>query len=143
MTSKPPRPAFLYGTLCARPLLPWVLTGDAAQVEGIATLVCPAKAEGFVRYSLRSRGNPAAKLDDFEGEVYRVEAVQAASLDSKTTVESGIYSWDGDREMVSDTLRDLDWFIWESLQDWINFFFFRDWSWWDKMKIEDKEMVLG
>ncbi|KAK2011916.1 hypothetical protein LZ32DRAFT_659213 [Colletotrichum eremochloae] len=124
MTSKPPRPALLYGTLGAKPLLPWVLTGDAAQVEEIVTLVCPAKAEGVVRYSLRGRGYPAAKLDDFGGKVYRVEAVQAASLDSKTTVEAGIYSWDGDRKMVSDTPWDLDWFIRERLQDWINFFFF-------------------
>lgn len=145
----PPRPVFIYGTLCAKPLLAWVVTGNATQTDEITALICPAKVENIARYALHGRDYPAAikehassikgyllqpqtlsqrrKLDDFEGEVYQVETVQVMRLghDGETVesvVEADIYLWNGDKDMVSDQAWDLDWFLRESLEDWIDLF---------------------
>ncbi|KAK1984109.1 hypothetical protein LZ30DRAFT_712455 [Colletotrichum cereale] len=144
-----PRPVFVYGTLCAKPLLAWVLTGNATQIEEISALICPAKVENVARYSLYGCDYPAAvkehgssingyllrpqtlaqrkKLDDFEGEVYQVNTIQAMlfSHDGETVeslIEADIYLWDGDKDLVSTQSWDLEWFFQERLEDWICLF---------------------
>lgn len=144
-----PRPVFIYGTLCAKPLLAWVLTGNAAHVDKITTLLSPAKVENVARYSLHGCDYPAAikedgssihgyilqpktlsqrrKLDDFAGEVYKVETVQAIQLGDdgekvEGVVQADIYLWNGDKDMVSNEAWDFEWFIRERLEDWIDLF---------------------
>ncbi|KAG9258053.1 uncharacterized protein F5Z01DRAFT_644984 [Emericellopsis atlantica] len=55
-----PRPVFIYGTLCAKPLLAWALTGSAAHVDQITVLISPAKALNVARYSVHGCDYPAA-----------------------------------------------------------------------------------
>ena len=144
-----PRLVFIYGTLCAEPLLAWVLTGDATQVDETSTLISPARADNVARYSLHGRDYPAAvkessssingyllqpqtlsqrkKLDDFEGEIYQVETVQVTQYrpDGETVegvVEADMYLWNGDKELLSDQRWDLEWFRRERLEDWIDLF---------------------
>ena len=105
MTTTQPKPVFVYGTLCATPLLAWALTGNSSQVSTIKPLICPARVDGFARYCLHGRDYPAAvecegseihgylvnfrtssqrkKLDDFEGEVYKAYPVQVHLLDDR------------------------------------------------------------
>lgn len=143
------RPVFIYGTLCAKPLLAWALTGDATKTEEISALLRPAKVENIARYALHGLYYPAAirepgsyidgyllqpktcsqrkKLDDFEGEVYQTETVQARLLsdgsgNAESLIEADIYLWNGDKDLVSDKSWDLDWFVRERLEDWIGLF---------------------
>ncbi|WQF84616.1 Putative gamma-glutamyl cyclotransferase, protein AIG2 [Colletotrichum destructivum] len=144
-----PKPVFIYGTLCAKPLLAWALTGDATKTEEISALLRPAKVENIARYALHGLDFPAAirepgsctdgylfqpktcsqrkKLDDFEGEVYQNETVQARlssdeSGNTASLIEADIYLWNGDKDLVSDKSWDLDWFVRERLEDWIGLF---------------------
>lgn len=95
----PPRQMFLYGTLCALPLLAWALTGDSANVEVVRPMCQPGRVHGYARRSLYNKDFPAViaaindsvdgyiitfqntsqwkKLDDFEGELYRPVLVTA------------------------------------------------------------------
>lgn len=143
------RPIFIYGTLCARPLLAWVLTGDATQIDAVSRIIFRAHAEDVARYSLRGCDYPAAirepgstlrgyllhpettsqrrKLDDFEGEVYHVESVRVTILaegngKGQGKVDADIYLWKGDKSKLSGELWDLEWFIKERLEDWIDLF---------------------
>ncbi|KAK1524795.1 hypothetical protein CPAR01_13743 [Colletotrichum paranaense] len=144
-----PRPVFLYGTLCALPLLAWVLTGDATQVKEISALIRTAKVENVARYSLHGCDYPCAirehgsyingyflqpqtlsqrkKLDDFEGEVYQVNPIQAMVLSHggetvESLIEADIYLWNGDEDLVAYQSWDLEWFLQERLKDWIELF---------------------
>ncbi|KAH6889481.1 hypothetical protein B0T10DRAFT_488048 [Thelonectria olida] len=142
-----PRPVFIYGTLCAKPLLAWVLTGDATRIEEISALIRTAKVNGIARHALHGCDYPAAikehsssidgylvqpqtvsqrkKLDDFEGEVYQVHTVQAMLFHSETVesfIEADIYLWNGNADQVSNKSWDLEWFIKERLEDWIDLF---------------------
>ncbi|SPQ21913.1 cd2a9a11-c406-497c-b1d9-ea9abf319348 [Thermothielavioides terrestris] len=149
--STQPRPIFIYGTMCALPLLSWVLTGDASNVDSVSALVRQARVSGYSRFSLHNRDYPAAvkqdnisssidgylltpqtasqrrKLDDFEGEAYTPTLVTVTILDSNgepsgETVDADMYVWNGDMEAVSSEPWDLDAFIRERLADWIDLF---------------------
>jgi len=141
--SSKPRPLFIYGTLRARPLLAWALTGDAANTEPISALARPAKVQGYVRYTVRSRDYPAVikkdghevegdlltletksmrkKLDDFEGEIYTATSVDVV-LEDGSVVEADMYVWAGDQDALSDEPWELDSFVKERLQDWLDLF---------------------
>ncbi|KAK1490737.1 hypothetical protein CCUS01_14394, partial [Colletotrichum cuscutae] len=144
-----PKTVFLYGTLCALPLLTWVLTGDATQVKEISALIRTAKVENVARYSLhgcdyscafREHGSyingyllqpqtlsQRKKLDDFEGEVYQVNPIQAMVLSHggetvESLIEANIYLWNGDEDLVAYQSWDLEWFLQERLKDWVELF---------------------
>lgn len=96
---------FIYGTVCAMPLLAWILTGDgrnAENIEMVKSMCRPARVQGFIRRSVNGSDHPAViravednldevdgfvitlrnasqrrKLDDFEGETYRPIRVTA------------------------------------------------------------------
>lgn len=37
-------------------------------------------------------------------------------------IEADIYLWDGDKDLVSDQSWDLEWFLRETLEDWLDLF---------------------
>ncbi|RSL68849.1 hypothetical protein CEP53_002397 [Fusarium sp. AF-6] len=140
-----PRPLFVYGTLRALPLLAWALTGDASNTSSVAPLARPAKVHGYARHALKNRDYPAVvkhtnetstvdgylltlqttsqrkKLDDFEGETYKVTAVMV-ELEDGSIVDADMYVWDGDMNDVSTEPWELDMFVKERLEDWIDLF---------------------
>ncbi|KAL6301125.1 hypothetical protein BKA93DRAFT_828547 [Sparassis latifolia] len=121
-----PRPLFLYGTLLCRPLLAWLLTGDPHRTSLIEDVTAPARLRDFVRTPLRGCDYPALvpasgrevqglllrlqstsqrrKVDDFEGETYRVTAVRVRSVGDDDgegkEIEADAYVWAGQPEMV-------------------------------------------
>ncbi|KAF5657172.1 hypothetical protein FDENT_14221 [Fusarium denticulatum] len=135
------RPLFIYGTLRARPLLAWTLTGDAANTEPISALARPAKVSGYARYTVRSRDYPPIikkdghevdgdlliletksqrkKLDDFEGEIHTATSVHVV-LEDGSVVEADMYVWAGDHDALSDEPWELDTFVKERLEDWLD-----------------------
>ncbi|KAF5979618.1 hypothetical protein FBULB1_5640 [Fusarium bulbicola] len=141
--SSQPRPLFVYGTLRALPLLAWALTGDATKISTVEAFARPAKVSGYARYTVNYRDYPAVikkddhevdgyvllletnsqrkKLDDFEGELYNPTAI-LATLDDGTTMEADIYLWGGDFEALSTEPWELDAFIKERLEDWLDLF---------------------
>jgi len=63
------------------------------------------------------------KLDDFEGEAYMVTPVQVTVVGEEgRMVDADIYLWNGKRNAVSVDRWDLDMFIREHLDDWIELF---------------------
>lgn len=146
----PPRQLFIYGTLCAMPLLAWALTGDSANVKAVRPMCQPGRVHGYARRSLYNKDFPAVieaisssvdgyiitfqntsqrrKLDDFEGEQYRAVLVTAevGSMSGEAraaqTVEVDMYLWNGDVEAVSTEPWSLERFIEERLQDWLDLF---------------------
>lgn len=144
-----PRPLFVYGTLCAMPLLAWALTGDASNAKSISSLARPARVYGYKRFSLHNRDYPAAikhdpqssvdgylitletasqrrKLDDFEGETYEPTPVAVEILgpgdEPCETLEADMYVWNGEADLVSHEPWNLETFIRERLEDWIDLF---------------------
>ncbi|KAH8912920.1 hypothetical protein BR93DRAFT_872735 [Coniochaeta sp. PMI_546] len=149
--SRSPKPLFIYGTLRALPLLAWALTGEATQVDAIKGMLHKATVSGYRRCALHGCDYPAAikdenssidgyvlllettsqrkKLDDFEGEVYKVIPVTASiakdSEDDKQeeeTIEVDMYVWDGDMTNVSPEPWELELFIADRLDDWLCLF---------------------
>ncbi|KAM3429169.1 hypothetical protein MY4824_008424 [Beauveria thailandica] len=150
-SSKTPRPLFIYGTLQAKPLLAWALTGDSSRVADIAHMLKPALVSKYIRLAVRNGDYPAVvrgsreedcvdgyllqvdttsqrkKLDDFEGEIYVVESTPAKLLGinghpTGETVDADIYVWAGDEEMLEEKPWELEWFIKERLDDWLDLF---------------------
>ncbi|KAJ4152400.1 hypothetical protein NW754_004195 [Fusarium falciforme] len=143
--STTPRPLFVYGTLRALPLLSWALTGDASNTKAVLPLLHPAKVHGYARFAIHNRDYPAVvkhadassavdgyllllqttsqrkKLDDFEGEAYKVTPV-TVELGDGTTIDGDMYVWDGDMSDVSTEPWELDTFVKERLEDWIDLF---------------------
>lgn len=132
-----PRPLFIYGTLCALPLLAWTLTGDATNLSDVSRLIQPAKVYGYAWFSLQDYYPAAIKhephssidgylltpettsqrkrLDAFEGEAYEPVPVDVVVLGpGKTpqdeTVEADIYLWVGDANALTTTSWDLETF---------------------------------
>ena len=125
--SAQPRPLFIYGTLCAIHFLAWALTGDASNIEMVSSLVRPAKVKGYSRFSVHHADYPAVikdnaeasidgllltpetvtqrrKLDDFEGETYKITSVIATFFDAKgklEMIEADMYIWDGEKEKLT------------------------------------------
>ncbi|KAI0533597.1 AIG2-like protein [Xylaria digitata] len=100
-----PRPLFIYGTLRALPLLAWALTGDASNISA------------------------RKKLEDFEGEAYKLESVAVTVLgadennqEENEIVEADIYLWAGDADALTVSPWDLKTFEEERLGDWIDLF---------------------
>ncbi|KAM0418723.1 hypothetical protein ACHAPT_012321 [Fusarium lateritium] len=140
-----PRPLFVYGTLRALPFLAWALTGDTSNTSVVAPLAHPAKVHGYARYAVKHSDCPAVvrhsdetstvdgyllvlettsqrkKLDDFEGEAYKVTAV-SVELEDGSMVDGDMYVWDGDMSAVSTEPWELDTFVKERLEDWIDIF---------------------
>ena len=128
------------------PLLAWALTGDFRKTDVVAPLVKPAELKGYARFSLLGKDYPALikhdkssivdglllcpqdksqrkKLDDFEGEAYVVTPVQVNVVGEEgQVVDADIYLWNGERDAVSVDHWDLDTFIKERLDDWIELF---------------------
>ncbi|KAI0196951.1 AIG2-like protein [Astrocystis sublimbata] len=148
-----PRPLFIYGTLRALPLLAWALTGDAS--TSVTRLIQPAVIHGYARFSLKHRDYPAVikhdaqssvdgylltlettsqrrKLDDFEGEAYKLESVAVTVLDADGTpsralsddnvIEVDVYLWAGDSDELTDRPWELETFEKERLEDWLDLF---------------------
>ncbi|KAI1284160.1 AIG2-like protein [Xylaria sp. FL0933] len=145
MSELKPRPLFIYGTLCAQPLLAWVLTGDASNISAVSKLVQPATLYGYARFSLKHKDYPAAikhephssikgylltletasqrrKVDNFEGEQYTPERVTVIGADMSTEVEADVYLWAGDMEALTADPWKLEDFENERLQDWLDLF---------------------
>ncbi|RSL66723.1 hypothetical protein CEP54_003558 [Fusarium duplospermum] len=140
-----PRPLFVYGTLRTLPLLAWALTGDASNTSSVSRLARPARVHGYARYAVKNADYPAVvkhtdetstvdgylltlqttsqrkKLDDFEGEAYKVTAV-SVELEDGSTVEGDMYVWDGDMDDVSTEPWELETFVKKRLEDWIDLF---------------------
>ncbi|KAI1080770.1 AIG2-like protein [Whalleya microplaca] len=145
-----PRPVFIYGTLCAMPLLAWVLTGDALNVSAVSTLTQPAKVYGYARFLVRNCDYPAVvshdaqtavdgflltfeanslrkRLDIFEGEAYKPATVAVTLLNAdgspdEETVEADMYLWAGDAHALTAEPWQLDNFVKGRLTDWLNIF---------------------
>jgi gamma-glutamylcyclotransferase (GGCT)/AIG2-like uncharacterized protein YtfP len=154
-----PRPLFIYGTLCALPLLAWAMTGEATRTADVSDLLQPAQVKGYKRVAVSHGDYPAAvesdsgssisgmllkpatnsqrrKLDDFEGEAYKVTPVQVTvqqnqvadgwrssnDTTSSEVVEADIYVWNGDAELLTSEPWDLQTFINERLEDWLDLF---------------------
>jgi hypothetical protein len=127
-------------------LLAWALTGDSRKTNVVAPLVKPAELKGYARFSLLGKDYPALikhnetsiadglllcpqdksqrkKLDDFEGEAYMVTPVQVTVVGEEgQMVEAVIYLWNSECDAVSVDHWDLETFIWERLDDWIELF---------------------
>ncbi|KAK3389461.1 hypothetical protein B0H63DRAFT_99321 [Podospora didyma] len=145
-----PRPLFIYGALCAMPLLAWTMTGEATKIDQVRPLLRRAVVHGYKRCPLYGRDYPAAvpyanssvdgylltpestsqrrKLDDFEGEAYKIVQV-AVTLDdgdgqsSGNIIEADMYVWDQNIETVDRGGRwDLDIFIEDRLEDRLDLF---------------------
>ncbi|KAK7468304.1 hypothetical protein VKT23_002818 [Stygiomarasmius scandens] len=144
-----PRPLFVYGTLCAMPLLAWALTGDATQTSIVRPLAQNATVKGYARFTVRGKDYPAVikhnqdsivdgfllrlqtksqrrKLDDFEGEAYTVTPVsvmvKSESGDTVEIVDADMYVWAGETDAVSSEAWVLQDFIRDRLDDWIELF---------------------
>ena len=130
------------------PLLAWALTGDSRKTNVVTPLVKPAELKGYACFSLLGKDYPALikhnetsivdglllcpqdmsqrkKLDDFEGEAYTVNPVQVTVVGEggqDQMVDADIYLWNGERDAVSADRWDLDTFIRERLDDWIELF---------------------
>lgn len=147
-----PKPLFIYGTLCAMPLLSWALTGNSANTALVMPLVRRARVKGYSRTSLRFGGRiadyPAVvpdensevdglllalktlsqrqKLDDFEGDSYRAISVSVDILDAQgkpcEVTDADMYLWNGGDDLILNTPWDLDTFIRERLNDWLDLF---------------------
>lgn len=133
------------------PLLAWALTGDSQKTDVIAPLVKPAKLKGHARFSLPSKDYPALikhdetstvdglllypqnrsqleKLDNFEDETCIVTPVQVTIVgEEDQMVDADVYLWNGERgrhicDAVSLDRWDLDTFIRERLDDWLELF---------------------
>ncbi|KAF8716055.1 hypothetical protein AX14_012444 [Amanita brunnescens Koide BX004] len=140
-----PRSLFLYGTLRALPLLAWASTGDSTKVDVVKPLVCPARVRGYARLRLHGKDYPAVvkhadasavdgllfrpqnqsqrqKLDDFEGETYLATQVDVQTVDGAEVADADIYLWNGDLDAISTEDWDLEIFIRERLDDWLELF---------------------
>ena len=123
----------------------WALTGDSRRADLLAPLLKPAKLKGYARFSMIGKDYPALvkhdemattdglllfpqdksqrrKLDDFEGEAYTVAQVQVTVIGEAQMVDADTYLWNGERDAVSVEPWDLDTFIRESLDNWIELF---------------------
>ena len=61
-------------------------------------------------------------LDNFEGEAYCVTPVLASVIERGEQVDADMYIWNGEQEDVSKEHWDLETFIRERLDDWLEMF---------------------
>lgn len=67
------------------------------------------------------------KLDDFEGEQYKVISVVVALVrhddqDAEETITADMYLWDDDTDLLSSEPWELEIFVKDRLEDWIDIF---------------------
>ncbi|KAJ6790173.1 hypothetical protein PWT90_10075 [Aphanocladium album] len=145
-----PRPLFIYGTLRAKPLLAWALTGDSSRVGDIEHMIKPAEVFKYTRLAVKQCDYPAIiesksesdrvdgyllqvdttsqrkKLDEFEGEAYAIHAVHVRVLHNEEPtgeiIDADVYVWNGDMEMLAARPWELETFINDRLQDWLDLF---------------------
>jgi hypothetical protein len=109
-------------------LLAWVLTGDSRKTDVVAPLVKPVELKGCARFSARLMLCPQdmsqrKKLDNFEGEACTMAPVQVTVVGEEgQMVDADIYLWNSERVAVSVDRWDLDTFIRDRLNDWIELF---------------------
>ena len=120
--------------------------GDSQKTNVVEPLVKPADLKGYVHFSLIGKDYPALikhnetstvdglllnpqdksqqkKLDDFEGKAYMVTPVQVTVVGKEgQMVDMDIYLWNGKHDAVLVDCWDLDMFIQECLDDWIELF---------------------
>jgi len=127
------------------PLLAWALVGDSRRTEIVKPLVKPAHLKGFACFFLTGRDYPAIlkhdensvvngllflpqntsqrkKLDVFEGDGYVATQVQVNIAEEDRVIDADVYLFNGSNDEVSADPWDLDWFIQERLEDWIEIF---------------------
>jgi hypothetical protein len=133
--------------LCAKPLLAWALSGDASNTPLASRIAYPGRIDGYARFAIHHRDYPAAvkhdyssiqgylvdletssqrkKLDDFEGESYKPTPVSVTVFrdgEPDEIVEADVYLWDGEMDCLSPEPWDLERFVRERLDDWIDLF---------------------
>ncbi|KAH8158089.1 hypothetical protein CIB48_g10159 [Xylaria polymorpha] len=144
-----PRPLFIYGTLCALPLLAWVLTGDQKNTAVVAKFMQPARIDGYARFTIQNRDHAAVvkhprssvdgyllvltksqrtRLDSFEGDSYKAVSVRVLmesrsdpELPARPT-EADMYMWAGDINTVTTNPWSVKIFEKERLNDWLDTF---------------------
>jgi hypothetical protein len=106
------------------PLLAWALTGDYRKTDVVAPLVKPAELKGYARFPLLGKDYPALIKHDKTSVVdgLMVTPVQVTVAGEGQVVDVDIYLWNGARDTVSADHWDLDTFIEERLDDWIELF---------------------
>ncbi|KAJ3497660.1 hypothetical protein NLG97_g1735 [Lecanicillium saksenae] len=66
------------------------------------------------------------KIDEFEGEIYTITAVQVHVLQNNEPtgeiIDADVYVWDGDMEMLATDPWELETFVKERLEDWLDLF---------------------
>jgi len=63
-----------------------------------------------------------AKIDDFEGETYKVSSIVVTIESSDEEVEADVYMWAGDGEAITGEPWDFNAFIRDRLDDWLDIF---------------------
>ncbi|KAI0445660.1 hypothetical protein F4803DRAFT_121839 [Xylaria telfairii] len=144
-----PRPLFIYGTLCAMPLLSWVLTGNTKNTAMVARFAQPARINGYARLKIQGRDHAAVvkhprssvdgyllwltkpqrtRVDSFEGDSYKAVPVVAA-MESRSnpglpagSIEADMYVWGGDINTVTTDPWSVKVFEEERLNDWLDTF---------------------
>lgn len=128
------------------PLLAWALTGDSQNIDIVEPLVKLAHLKGYTRFSLIGRDYPGVlkhdenstvdgllffpqnksqrkKLDNFEGDEYAVAQLQVTVVgEEDRVIDADVYLFNGDSDDILAGPWDLDWFIRERLEDWVELF---------------------
>ena len=136
-------PAFLYGTLMAKRLLAWLLTGDENKTEILDHQQC-AVLHGYSRRKVAGKDYPGIiradntdqvqgvlfwprnmddrrKLCNFEGEPYKMEKVSVIS-GSGEEHEAFTFVWNGEASGLGDEEWSLNEFEETRLEDWLALF---------------------
>lgn len=150
--AKTPRPLFIYGTLCAKPFLATILTGDRKNVEEIERLIRPGRLTGYQRFAVPGSEFPAAikggpsssiagylvrcetasqrsKLDKFEGpDDYKMVPVLVtleAKAGRRQDFDADIYVWANNTRKLSSDPWSLYTFKDENLEHLLDLFEFK------------------
>jgi len=138
------QPLFLYGTLMAKPLLAWLLSGEATNIDIVEQNTEKAVLHGYLRRNVAGKDYPALikgdkndqvdgilftprnindrrKLHNFEGEQYKLETVHVVS-EPGMECEAFAFVWDGEREELEDREWSFAEFENKRLQDWLDLF---------------------
>jgi gamma-glutamylcyclotransferase (GGCT)/AIG2-like uncharacterized protein YtfP len=139
-----PRGIFVYGTLMAKELSSWILTGPSENCKII--LRQPAVLKHYRRVPLKNDDYPAVvagtmsdqvegllispissgqweKLDDFEGDEYRRDSVSVYLRDTGTLVAAQVYVWNGDMDDLElESAWDYAYFREHRLKAWLDLY---------------------
>ncbi len=128
------------------PLLAWAIAGDSQREDIVKPLVKPAHLNGYARFSLVDRDYPGVlkheensivdgllffpqnesqrkKLDYFEGDEYVLTRVQVSVVnEGSEMIDADVYLFNGDSNEILGQPWDLENFVCERLDDWIEIF---------------------